>query len=84
MEIKSASEVGPLIKRIRKEQGLRQDELAGVSNFSPKFLSDLEGGKDTSPFKSVMRVIQALGGKVTITFPEKTNMDIWGDEDVVL
>jgi y4mF family transcriptional regulator len=61
MDIKG---LGAEIRRLRKEAGLRQDELAGVSGVGVRFLVELEHGKDTAQIGKVFKVLRALGCEV--------------------
>lgn len=63
------SEVGALIRGVRKAQGLRQDELLGVAEVGLRFLVELKCGKPTVQLAKVLRVLETLGCGVTITPP---------------
>jgi y4mF family transcriptional regulator len=57
----SLEEVGATVRRLRKEQGLRQDELAGVANVGLRFIVDLEAGKATIQMGKALKVLEVLG-----------------------
>ena len=61
--------LGALIRRTRKSQGLRQDELAGASGVGLRFIVDLEAGKPTIQLGKALKVLQALGCTLTVTPP---------------
>lgn len=65
----TSREVGNLIRRTRREQGLRQDQLAAVANVGVRFLVELERGKPTAQIGKVLAVLAALGCKVTVQAP---------------
>ena len=44
-------DIGKLIRDIRKQQGVTQEELAGISGTCRRFISDVENGK--TPLKQV-------------------------------
>lgn len=44
-------DIGKLIRDIRKQQGVTQEELAGISGTGRRFISDVENGK--TPLKQV-------------------------------
>lgn len=67
--IKSSTDIGTLIRTIRKEQNLRQDELAGVSGVGVRFIVDLEAGKPTAQIGKVLHVLQTLGCSIDILAP---------------
>mgnify|MGYP005824588427 FL=1 len=63
-------EIGDLIRKTRKAQGLRQPELAAASGVGLRFLVELERGKPTAQIGKVLDVLSALGCSMTITTPE--------------
>jgi HTH-type transcriptional regulator/antitoxin HipB len=54
-------EIGAYVRRVRRAQGLRQDELAAAANVGPRFLVELEAGKPTVRLEKVLAVLAALG-----------------------
>lgn len=63
------SDLGALVRRVRKVQGLRQDQLAGVAGVGLRFIVDLEAGKPTIQLGKALKVLEALGCEVSITPP---------------
>ena len=59
--VRSTTELGALIRRIRKEQGLTQAQVAGFCNVGLRFFSELENGKPTARLELVLKVIKILG-----------------------
>ncbi|MEN0119328.1 MAG: helix-turn-helix transcriptional regulator [Agrobacterium cavarae] len=68
-QVKSSMEIGALVRSTRKEQNLRQDELAGVAGVGLRFIVDLEAGKPTAQLAKVLQVLQTLGCSVEIFAP---------------
>lgn len=66
------SDLGILVRRVRKAQGLRQDQLAGVAGVGLRFIVDLEAGKPTIQIGKLLKVLEALGCGVTVTPPAGT------------
>jgi len=64
--IKSPQELGDALRSARKRLGLTQPQLALAAGVGVRFIVDLEGGKPTVRFDSVMRVIAALGGVINL------------------
>jgi len=60
-KIQSSVELGAAIRARRKSRGLTQQELAGFSGCSAKFLTDLENGKPTVRLDKVLKVVMMLG-----------------------
>ncbi len=59
--LKDIKELANLIKDARKEQGLTQEDLAGLSGTGTRFVSDLENGKETAQIGKILLVLGALG-----------------------
>jgi len=59
--IKSAAEIGKMIRAKRKEIGMTQADFAGLCNVGTRFVSELENGKPTLEFDRVLRVTQLIG-----------------------
>ena len=57
----NTSDIGNFVRTTRKQQGLRQNELAAAANVGVRFLIELESGKDTAQIGKVLSVLQALG-----------------------
>lgn len=60
-KIQSPIELGAAIRARRKASGLTQQELAGFSGCSAKFLTDLENGKPSVRLDKVLKVVMMLG-----------------------
>jgi y4mF family transcriptional regulator len=72
--IKSPQELGEALRSARKRLGLTQPQLALAAGVGVRFIVDLEGGKPTVRLDSLMRVIEALGGVITLDgLPSSTN-----------
>lgn len=55
------SEIGELIRKIRKRKGMTQVELAKRSLTTQKSISRIETGKDNASFITVLSIFAALG-----------------------
>ena len=64
--INSMNEIGTVIKTHRKDQGLSQEDLAGISGTGRRFISDLENGKENIQTGKLLQVINALGLTISI------------------
>lgn len=64
-----------LIRASRLAQGLTRDELADATGLSPKFISHVEGGKQTAQFGKVLQLLAELGivlrAQASVDIPEK-------------
>ena len=64
-----------VITRIRKkrmEQGISQQELANMANFSQSFLANVESGKKKPSVVTIIRLAEALNVNPREFFPENT------------
>lgn len=66
MHIQSASLLGEAVRTARKRLGLNQSELALAAGVGLRFIVDLEAGKPTVRLAQVLRVVDALGGRVML------------------
>lgn len=65
----SAAEIGALVRQERRRQGLRQAELAALTGCGPRFIGELERGKETLHFGKVLAVLSGLGLRLEISAP---------------
>lgn len=70
VRLSAASELGSLIKAMRKNQGLRQDATAEGVGVSENFLSKVERGSESVQWGKLFRVLEELGLYVEIDVPE--------------
>lgn len=68
--ISTAKDLGALLKQRRKEHGLTQYDLAGLSMTSESFISKVESGKGAVPVDDVIKIITLLGLVVCINEKE--------------
>jgi y4mF family transcriptional regulator len=54
-------EIGQAVRRARKAQGLRQDELAAAAGVGVRFVVELERGKPTVRLDRLLLVLSAVG-----------------------
>lgn len=64
--IKTTTDLGQMIRAYRKEQDLTLERLAGLSNLSMRFLSELERGKETAEIGKALLALNRLGLEVII------------------
>lgn len=61
LPIKDSKELGAAVRGRRTELELTQEELADVARVTLRFVSELEGGKESAQFAGIRRVLAALG-----------------------
>lgn len=52
--------LGKNIKRLRKDRGLTQEQLAELCEFDPTYISLLERGKRNPPFSTLIKIALVL------------------------
>jgi HTH-type transcriptional regulator/antitoxin HipB len=65
-QIKTASELGKIIRTFRKSHDLTLEKVSGLSHLSMRFLSELERGKETAELGKVLETLNKLGLEVII------------------
>jgi len=61
---------------VRKQQGLTQVELAGLSGVGSRFLSELERGKESCELGKTLQILKMLGVELLAEEPnESTNFE---------
>lgn len=65
----TSADIGVVVRQTRRDQGLRQDQLAAAAGVGLRFLVELERGKPTVRLDKVLAVLSALGCRLDITPP---------------
>jgi HTH-type transcriptional regulator / antitoxin HipB len=60
----TTKELGELAKAVRKNLGLTQEDLALTCGVGPRFIAELERGKETCQIGKVLLVLATLGIKI--------------------
>ena len=61
--------IGQIIRETRKQQGLKQVELASFADVSVRFLHELEHGKASAELGLTLKVLSTLGIAIRLTPP---------------
>lgn len=64
--IQTTKQLGHALRAARKQLGLTQPQLALAAGVGVRFIVDLEAGKTTLRLENVLRVIDALGGRLEL------------------
>lgn len=64
--IDTPSSLGHATRAARKQLGLTQPQLALAAGVGVRFIVDMEAGKPTLRLENVLRVLHALGAKLTV------------------
>ncbi|MEJ2446135.1 MAG: helix-turn-helix transcriptional regulator [Exilibacterium sp.] len=64
--IRSAEDLGKLVRAHRKQKKLTLETISGLGNLSTRFLSEFERGKETAELGKVLKALRTLGLEVVI------------------
>ena len=64
--IETPAALGQAARSARKKLGLTQPQLALAAGVGVRFIVELEAGKPTLRLESVLRVLHALGGRLSV------------------
>lgn len=64
--IDTPTALGQAARSARKQLGLTQPQMALAAGVGVRFIVDLEAGKPTLRLENVLRVLHALGGRLSI------------------
>lgn len=70
ISIKSAVDIGKVVRATRKAQKIRQDDAAGSIGVSENFLGKIERGSDSVQWGKLFQVLDGLGIRVIVDVPE--------------
>ena len=65
-KIRNAGDIGAAIRAKRTAIGFRQEQLAALAGVGPRFLSEIENGKESAEVGKVLHVLHRLGLEVLI------------------
>ncbi len=66
--IQSAEQLGPLVRAVRKAQGIRQDDAAGSIGVSENFLGKIERGGATVQWGKLFGVLRTWASMSSSTY----------------
>ncbi|HOP25936.1 MAG TPA: helix-turn-helix domain-containing protein [Candidatus Sabulitectum sp.] len=72
--VTSVKEFGEKIRRKRKMLGLTLKHVAGLSGIGPRYLSELERGKNTIEMGKALRVANSLGLELIVMSRSRLQM----------
>jgi y4mF family transcriptional regulator len=64
--IQTPQDLGRMVRETRKRLKLTQPQLALAANVGVRFIVELEAGKSTLRLENILRVLQALGGVLSV------------------
>lgn len=72
--IHTPQDLGPIVRAVRKAQGLRQDDAAGSIGVSENFLAKLERGGQRVQFDKLLLVLDELGIELVAHYPSEAEL----------
>lgn len=64
--INDVRQLGDTIRKVRKDQGLTQEQLAAACGVGTRFIRELERGKESCHLGKSLRVVKMLGIDISI------------------
>lgn len=64
--IETVEDLGRLARAHRKSKRLTLETVSGLGNFSPRFLSEFERGKETAEIGKVLKALRILGLEIIV------------------
>jgi y4mF family transcriptional regulator len=75
MKARSIRDLAAVVRGRRKDLGLSQAELADRAGVSRKWIYQFEAGKPTAELRLILRVLEALGLVLNVTYDEQSARD---------
>jgi len=66
ISVSTVAELGAVVQKVRKEQGMTQVDVAGLGGMGNRFIVELEKGKETVQMQKAMEVLALLGLEMVI------------------
>lgn len=66
LRVETVGELGRLIRERRKSRRLTLEAISGLANLGPRFLSELERGKETAEVGKVLKTLKVLGLELVV------------------
>jgi y4mF family transcriptional regulator len=73
--IDSTEELGRYIRKVRKQLGVTQKDLALTAGIGLRFIIELENGKPTCQIGKILQVLQVLGIQFNVSHMSINNED---------
>ena len=71
MLIRTAQDLGEIVRTARQAQEMTQTQLAGAAGTGLRFIVDLEKGKPTCELDKALRVATMLGIRIVAHLPQE-------------
>lgn len=85
MKVRSIRDLAAVVRGRRRDLRLSQAELAARAGVSRKWIYQFEGGKPTAELRLILRVLDALGLALDVTYDEQaTARQPTRDLDIVI
>jgi HTH-type transcriptional regulator/antitoxin HipB len=85
MKVRSIRDLAAVVRGRRRDLGLSQAELADRAGVSRKWIYQFEAGKPTAELRLILRVLDALGLILDVTYDEQSVPDQpTGDLDALI
>ena len=69
--LRAPSDVGPMIKRIRKQQNLTQEELSKMTGIKQQTISAIENGSQNAEMKTLFTILSIFNLELAVRAREQ-------------
>lgn len=76
MPVPSPTELGLMIRSVRRASGVRIDDLAATAGLSKQFVQDVEYGKPTVQLGLVLKLLAELGMPLSVDIPQAAALEL--------
>lgn len=74
--IKTAADLGLVLRGVRTSQGLRQDDLAAISGVGPVFAGAVERGKESVHLGKVLKLLDEAGVRLIAEYADSAHNSV--------
>jgi y4mF family transcriptional regulator len=71
--ISGPAQLGSLIRLVRKQQGITQEDLSALAGVGPRLIGEIERGKPTAEIGKAFQLLASLG--LVISIQPRTTQD---------
>jgi y4mF family transcriptional regulator len=71
--ISDPAQLGSLIRLVRKQQGITQEDLSALAGVGPRLIGEIERGKPTAEIGKAFQLLASLG--LVISIQPRTTQD---------
>lgn len=67
-EIRSAKDLGRVVRTLRLRAGMTQDDMADMAGISRDYVAKIESGRSSRILEHELRILRRMGARVSVSF----------------